>query len=236
MNRSKALDFQSSKIVNIRPEYRFSNRAKAAALQDKFWTDPINRRIGYGTEDDLYKTFDYTDFGGFAEKAYSNPEGYAIRWNPVTRKKEMFVAGTRRFSDWVLNFEDTKLTHPAIPIKPVFGTGLIPKVRPIYGSAVQKYHDIARKEGVDVIYGHSRGGAIVSDIPRGPYQRIGLNAATFMAKNKGKVINFRGTSLFDRAIGFDPLGRKVVRKNTAFHKVWKKNANVRSNRKYKWVN
>lgn len=146
-------------------------------------------------------------FDAFAKQAYASKEGYAIRVNPTNGQKEMFVAGTRNVFDWAANLAEVKYKGKLFYRK----------------RAVAKYQKIAKANGVDVIYGHSRGGALVGDIvaEKGT-RKVGLDAATIISGDK-RMPNYRqggflGT--FDRTIGFTGKNQKIV-KSKRFHKVWK---------------
>lgn len=130
--------------------------------------------------DTLLKTISSPLFQEFAKEAYSAPDGYSIRINPVTNKKEMFVAGTRDLSQWALNFYDG-LLH-------MYGYGNI-QILDIWRFRKQnELGQIATDNGVEVVYGHSRGGALVADMPLNQCtQRVGLDAAMMLAVNKNMV-------------------------------------------------
>jgi hypothetical protein len=149
-------------------------------------------------------TFRNTSFDKFSQQAYKNPSGYAIRVNPANGKKEMFVAGTRNVFDWAANLAETK-----------YGGNMFYRKR-----AAEKYRKIAQANGVDVIYGHSRGGALIGDIVDTKARKVGLDAAMVISKDKNTT-NYRNKGYFDRAIGLTGKNNKVI-KSKRFHKVWKK--------------
>lgn len=144
-------------------------------------------------------------FNDFASKAYSNPKGYSFRYNPRTNKNEMFVAGTRIGSEWANNAGEMFMRRPWVT----------PSRRD-----QKKYLDkLAKKKQVDVVYGHSRGGAVVSDM-EGDFDRVGLSAAMAIAKDKN-MKNFHTGSRFDKMIGV--RGRNNIRTNVAgknVHRPW----------------
>lgn len=195
------------------------------AIQDK----DIDR-IGMAIQDPLFKQF--------AQDAYDSEEGYAIRTNPYTGEKEMFVAGTRNIPQWGLNVLDSALYGgdkllPGVADKVVNEgvRGFVSKLGPI-GEAVAEHapqismprftvlehldtarqskqsylSNIAKANGVKVIYGHSRGGAMAADMKVPGAQKVGLDSAMLLAHNTNMLnLNEAGTgglgSVFDAAIG-----------------------------------
>lgn len=164
---------------------------------------PVFNRSSNDAED-LY-TLRNTKFDDFARRAYKNKSGYAIRINPSNGRKEMFIAGTRNAFDWAANLYETK-----------YGGNTFYRKR-----AAEKYRKIAEAQGVDVIYGHSRGGALVGDIvTKKPIRKVGLDAAMVISKDKN-LRNYRNRGYFDRAIGITGKNTKVIKSNR-FHKTWNK--------------
>ncbi|AXH76207.1 MAG: triacylglycerol lipase [Atripovirus timinis] len=183
MNVSKGFPLQQQKFNALQKSNEFSRSTGGAGGWVSRGSDVINNIRDYG-------------FNELAETAYSNKRGYAIRTNPKTGEKEMFVAGTRTGGDWAANF----------------GEGLKRKAYQIAGYDQirsnkwrREYEDLlareAVKNNVDVIYGHSRGGAIVNDIPVKGIKKIGLDAATILAYKKYDIENHRQNQFFDRVIG-----------------------------------
>lgn len=152
------------------------------------------------------------DFDSFVIQAYANKEGYAIRINPITGEKEMMIAGTRTKQDWASNAIETLENK-------VLGT----PYTPWRSKATRKYERIAKKEGIDIVYGHSRGGAIVADM-NVPATKVGLDAAMVLASNK-ELWNLneggtRVTGLFDRGIGLTGRNNESLDLGKGIHKVW----------------
>lgn len=170
--------------------------------------------------DTLRKTLSDSSFKDFAKSAYDSVQGYSIRINPMTKKKEMFVAGTRDLSQWALNAYDGML-H-------LYGWGDIQILDPFKFSKQNELGGIAVKNGVDIVYGHSRGGALVADMPLPRCtQRVGLDAAMMLAANKSIVnLNEGGgvnpLGLFDAYIG-QSGNRNITMDYSPWHphKVWK---------------
>lgn len=93
--------------------------------------------------------------------------------------------------------------------------------------AANYYAEVAQREGVKIIYGHSRGGAIVADMPGGGYDRVGLDSAMVLAENKD-MLNIRAgietsgaKGIFDEAIGYTGKNDVEYEVGDTFHKVWK---------------
>nr|P0DOK3.1 RecName: Full=Viral protein 1; Short=VP1 [Chaetoceros setoense DNA virus] len=179
----------------------------------------------------MAQEFGDKSFGAFADEAYASERGYAIRTNPHTGNKEMFVAGTRNGWDWASNaLEVTGASHilnnpvhsgvragevgymyaTGNPVPPEY-LGLAEKVAdtietpngriatPWRAKAQEFYSQVVVDEEVDVVYGHSRGGAIVADMQLpAAVTKIGLDSAMILADNKG-MINF-----YQGGRGFDP--------------------------------
>lgn len=108
------------------------------------------------------RTVNDKSFGDFADKAYKAKRGYAIRRNPTTGEKEMFVRGTtfkRGGVEWLQNLAEA----PGFA-NVGLGEQLVGDFsRHIRGKYSKFLSGIAKKERVTVIYGHSRGGAVVND-------------------------------------------------------------------------
>lgn len=185
--------------MNVNTGFNMSN---ALVAQKDFYNDPMFRL----PEGNVVSRMSDTGFSSFVEESYSNPEGYAIRWNPRTHKKEMMIAGTRSGRDWLANLGDTLWERNNLGFQRT----------PWMERAMKKYEAIARREGVSVIYGHSRGGAIVADM-KFKGDKVGLNAAMLMGHNK-TMTNYRGGSMFDKVLATG--GKKNIYKRSKFHKVW----------------
>lgn len=143
--------------------------------------------------DTLKRTLKHPSFKEFARMAYDAKDGYSIRTNPITNKKEMFVAGTRNLSQWALNAYDGLLN--------MNGLGNIQILDPYKFMKQNELGQIATANNVDILYGHSRGGALVADMPLPRCtQRIGLDAAMMIAGNKD-IINL------NEGGGWNPVGK-----------------------------
>lgn len=186
----------------------------------------------------LDKTLADPEFEEFSKLAYTSKKGYAIRVNPRTGQKEMFIAGTRSTGQHVLNVWDGILYNT----QAIFGdeldhtweneTGLPSWTRPdiTFFDPWRKYktdqfEQIARREGVDVIYGHSRGGAIVADMDVDDHVvKIGLDSAMIIAEHKDMVnYNEWGTTpsgVFDGFIGLTGKDNRTKNLGDEFHHAW----------------
>ena len=194
-------------------------------------------------DNEIKQTLSHKSFNDFASRAYSNRDGYAIRINPVTGKREMFIAGTRTKSDWFWNVADSVLYG---------GDKAISYGKQTWSNFFKKDHDkvshteffsrfdknrhekellyseIARHNKIDTVFGHSRGGAYVADLALDhDQQRIGLDSAMIIARNKDlhniKQGGLNPTTYFDTAIGV--TGRDNVTYQTdkwAIHRTWGK--------------
>ena len=188
-------------------------------------------------EESYEETLRNPDFDSFVQDGYK--KGYTIRTNPRTGKKEMFVAGSRSIGDWVLNAVDAGLYGVENLVSPLVdevweeGTSLPAESRPHLDKldVFRQYGQwrlgrIARREDVDVVYGHSRGGAMVADMNVGTADKVGVDSAMWIAREKD-MVNFNEggewlhpTSYFDLALGV--TGKKNVTLNygSKVHHAW----------------
>tara|TARA_B110000902_G_C14290385_1_gene580616 strand:+ start:1513 stop:2202 length:690 start_codon:yes stop_codon:yes gene_type:complete len=164
-----------------------------------------------------------SNIGQAVEMSYSSPDGYAIRVNPVTGLREMFIAGTSSASEWVQNLAE--------------GVGKILWNPHSMGSEMArdtfaaKLEGIADDEHVDVVYGHSRGASIMSGMTNPDRIYIGLDGASAIGHKKHYINLIQGgiTNVFDKGISFGHKGNVKI-KGTGFHSVWDK----KSHRKKKY--
>jgi len=171
----------------------------------------------------VQRTINHKSFSDFANKAYKAKRGYAIRRNPTTGEKEMFVRGTtfkRGGIEWFQNFAET-------PVVEKFGMGeqLVGDVsRHIRGQYSKFLSKVAVDNQVDVVYGHSRGGAIVNDMLVGKIRKVSLDGATILNRTP-RVTNYRQKQAFDAVIGLNSRATVKDKKWTPFgskryHKVY----------------
>jgi len=216
----------------------------------------LKHKVGDDSLQQLQETLADPHFDEFVSDSYNAPEGYTIRINPVTGKKEMMVAGTRHATQWLLNAYDSGLygadkaattaindiinlplaaleeiplvgemiPHPHLK----HGVKLFERLDPWRQKKQKYYAQIAKENNVDLVYGHSRGGAMVADmkLPKGT-QKVGLDAAMLIAHNTGmKNLNEGGglnpLGLFDEAIGLTGKDNVTFDMSTfSPHKVWR---------------
>jgi len=203
-----------------------ASKARATYLNKKWNEGSLGRSAfrnsGHSAQQ---RTFDDKSFGDFANKAYKAKHGYAIRRNPKTGEKEMFVRGTtfkRGGIEWLQNLAEA----PGFA-NVGLGEQLVGDVSRHFRGKYSKFlSSIAKKERVTAIYGHSRGGAIVNDMEVPGARKIGLDAATILNRVP-RITNYRQRQGFDAFIGanarstikqskWTPLGSK------RYHKYWSK--------------
>lgn len=147
---------------------------------------------------------EFEDFADFADEARGSYDNYAIRTNPRTGEKEMFIYGTpgpfqtnkRRgyINVWSENIRDgfiggqNWIMDKAIPgRKHNLGMSFIEKGRAPLES---RYAEIAKKNNIDVVYGYSKGAAQAADLKYYGYKGgiVGLDGAMLNTRNKD-IIN-----------------------------------------------
>lgn len=193
-------------------------KAKTFAYRKNYEWSTRNGRPGYSVGSSYS---DYLLRKGF-DDAYASPEGYSIKVNPITGKKEMFVRGTARKGEWIQNALEA-IPRKAYGFIPVGGaSGVSMKIRREYA---KKLDAVAEKEGVSVVYGHSRGAAVVSDMKH-PSEKVGVDGAMLLARRgKRDFVNYRQAQVFDKLIGIGEK-KKIVKKATwkpwskKYHKVY----------------
>lgn len=146
--------------------------------------------------------------------------------NPLTGEKEMFVAGSQGITDWIFNLTNAI----SYGTEKTIGKYLdkhwnqlhLPFSRPKF------YHlnpdrrrqqigisRMATKHGVDVMYGHSRAGALVADTPFSG-RKYGLDSAMILAENVG-MKNYRRDSYFDAVLGLSGKDNIKVSTGRSIH-------------------
>lgn len=205
--------------------YSQRNRAKANYVNNKFRNDTLQRGRNNVSSD--YLAFKLSNSNGSlsraASKAYSAKRGYDIYVNPKTKQKEMFVRGTT-FRKGGLEWVQNALESPVGGI----GSGTAVVASALSRRSRRQYSNflsgVAKKEGVKVIYGHSRGGAVVNDMNVPGARKIGLDAATIL-NERSKITNIRQRQAFDRVIGLNANatvkhGPRVWLGSKRYHKVY----------------
>ena len=214
----------------VQQKFRLIERPGAPSWQ-------THSRFHAGDEEVTKSVIGASDFTQFAEDAYSSKDGYVIRRNPVTGDKEMFVAGTRNVAQWALNIWDIPITlieHPSQVLGPEYrwvdhvntalekttGVHLISWLDPWRRRKTKHLEQVAFENKVDVIYGHSRGGAIVADMEtRDGVKKVGLDAAMLITKNKD-LLNLNEAEWFDSMIGTTGQHNKTMNLGPRFHSAW----------------
>ena len=149
----------------------------------------------------------------------------------------MFIAGTRTRGQWALNLLDL-VTHEAnkhideISEATEIPFNMVPlgfrNLDPWRESKREYLERIAKENGVQVIYGHSRGGAILADMNTNPdVQKVGLDSAMIISENKDmlNLNEYKRGSLnpydyFDGLIGFGGKKNVTVNLGDNMHHAW----------------
>lgn len=161
------------------------------------------------------------------DAAYKEKDGYYIRVDPDTQKKIMYVAGSRSTGDWSRNAFDVfamginKAERKYLAKK----NGEIPidflKFDFTRNKKVQMLDSVARREGVDIAIGHSRGAALVGDMQY-PNQKIGMDGAMVINRDKTMPNYIEGgfPGIFDEIIASSGKNNFYADQGSVFHKVW----------------
>lgn len=140
--------------------------------------------------------FKNSELTAFKESAYKSPGGYSIRTNPWTGYKELFIAGTRGGKDWLQNVAEGS----AIVVANVY-SDVSDSFTQIY---VEQLEQVIKDNDIEVVYGHSRGAAIMSKLQSPNLIKVGLDAATIIG-DSDDYLNISQTvspsGLFDNLIG-----------------------------------
>lgn len=202
----------------------FADQVRRAKLEK---TDPLRHAIDEDDVDYLVGYVRNDNFNDFALRAYSSKNGYAIRRNPVTGDTEMFIAGSRSGGDWASNLLEginTGLLTDGL-------TGIeLPELDP-FGrkwqrgmnwrrDAARRYDEIAQRNGVDVTYGHSRGGAIIGDMKYGG-RKVGLDSAQIISDDPSNL-NLEDGRWFDAILGMRGEHNLYADGDSQLHFVYKK--------------
>jgi hypothetical protein len=189
-----------------------TSKKRALDLQNKWSKNKrtklsVEKMIASGNDAGMKTIFGASGFDAGMKEAYSQKEGYTIKVNPITGEKEMFIAGTRDTGQWMLNVFDIVGARVDIPRK----------------KRVAQYESIARAEGVDVIYGHSRAAALVSDMNVPGATKVGVDGAMLLAYQDKGMANFHEggpTGVFDEIIAAGGKNNKRMNLGHKIHSVW----------------
>lgn len=150
----------------------------------------LSRRPGFYSDiknrdgADLVRLTRTKEFNVLQDIAYNSHAGYDIKM--INGQKVMYVSGSRNKTDWALNVID----------------GFLPsKFHVLSKNTSKNLSEIAKKNNVDVVIGHSRGAKLVADMDKGPYQKMGLDGAMMLATKDRDMINVAEKQPLDRLIG-----------------------------------
>jgi len=185
---------------------------------------------------------DVSNLRDFRRTAYQADAGYSIRYNALTGQNEMFVAGSRKsVRDWTQNLAEGARSiarHPLVRNVVTAGSILTgqPEILAAYSTYAanaelagdvsieyrkqfaKQLQDQAKLYDVKVIYGHSRGAAVMSDIQFDGV-KIGLDGFTEGVDNVDFINITNAGGLIDKTIS-KKTGR-VELKGRGFHDVTK---------------
>jgi len=192
--------------------------AKATTLNNKWKNEGSSSAFTRRVDNRFIKrNVNDPSFGLLARKAYSSKRGYSLRTNAKTGDKEMFVRGTtfkRGGVEWLQNVVESPIGTLAGG-----GTALVGDVSRRFRGKYSKFlSDVARKEGVKVIYGHSRGAAVVEDMRVPGAAKLGIDGATIL-NTRSTITNYRQKQLFDSLIG---LNSRSTIKQDRWTPIWSK--------------
>lgn len=172
---------------------------------------PINIEH-YVKEQSFSEAFDeaYNDHAQYNNRGL----GYSIYVNQETGDKEMFVAGSQGWKDWVLNAIDGVLYQ----VDHATHTHVASKLDFYRRERSKKLSKIAKDQHVDVVYGHSRGGAVVADMDFDG-RKVGIDAAMIIADNND-MTNYNTGSMFDSILGFGGNENVTIDQGRGFHWVY----------------
>jgi len=203
-------------------------KAKASYLSNRWKNERTSsaNSIRSGSLSDLKRVTSDKHFGVLANQAYKSKHGYAIRTNKRTGEKEMFVRGTtfrRGGVEWLQNLAESPLSSMVGGLGSTISSDVSRHIRRKYSKFLS---DVARKEKVDVIYGHSRGAAVVEDMRVPGAVKLGIDGATIL-NQRSHMKNYRQKQAFDAVIGWN--ARSTIRENKwtpvtskRYHRVWSK--------------
>jgi hypothetical protein len=174
-------------------------KSNAQRMNQQWSRQQPSSTMRYAIDTKKTKLMDQTlrtkSFNTFAEKAYGAKNGYAIRTNPMTGEKEMFIRGTtfkRYGAEWFQNLAE----HPKL--KWTQSAKASKRHRRRHSS---KMSDVAKRNGVNVIYGHSRGAPIMDEMDVPGAVKLGLDGAMLLrGDTNSKTLNYRQKQGFDWAI------------------------------------
>lgn len=172
-----------------------TSQAGGGVFYKQMKTADVNNAIYRRDYDKVLNFARSSDMDYLQDRAYARSEGYAI--GMVNGKKVMFVSGSRNMTDWVFNALDDPL--PA-------------KAHIVSNRTSKRLTQIAKRENVDLVVGHSRGGMLVAkmDIPNS--RKLALDGAIRLApKNKRNIMNLYQKQPLDKFIAARGTNKKGYR-------------------------
>lgn len=158
--------------------------------------------------------FEQSQLSEFKNEAYERKEGYSVRTNPFTGNKELFIAGTRTGGEWLQNLIEG-VGHAGVPSAAGF---LSERSKRRYADRLE---EIIEREGVTVVYGHSRGAAIMSLIDSPGITKVGIDGASFIGHKESYLNIIQSRSITGAGDNLIALGHdnNIRIKSRAFHDV-----------------
>lgn len=225
--------------LNMDIEYaQKKNKEFKEVLQESYFDN--SKESLYGRRSRDVKTFRSDYFKDLVNDAYNSRDGYSISKNPDTGELEMFIAGSRNEFDWKSNAYDYVAYNSERYMSPLLDEiwkkefEQPAELRPnlTWFDVPRKYREwklgrIARNNNIQVIYGHSRGGAILADMNAGEARKVGLDAAMSIADNLDMqnyfefgIQNKSKSKYFDQLIGYPGRNNEYMNLGPVPHQVW----------------
>ena len=178
------------------------------------WKPRVSYAIAHHDGDVAESLFTSRPFQELIDTAYMEPRGYAI--GDIAGEKTMVVSGSRNIYDHALNVLDLVSQYGEDAVEYAADVGgaefgvspeTVHKVRKaidyvnpvtkISKISSYKLSNIAKKNGVKNVIGHSRGSKLVGDM-KGPYNKASIDGAMVITPDK-ELVNFA------QSRGADPL-------------------------------
>lgn len=202
----------TNRNTQVKKQSVLKTKQKASRL-NKQWSSRLQKpqsvvaTINANSQAGMERLFSQDSFAAGMQEAYSNKEGYVIATNPTTGEKEMFIAGTRTAGQWALNLFDVVGARVDYPRQ----------------KQVAIYQEIANREGVDVVYGHSRAAALVSDMDIPGIKKVGVDGAMSLAYQDRDMVNYHEgglTGAFDELIALGGKNNRRMNLGSHIHSIW----------------
>ena len=158
--------------------------------------------------------FEQSQLNAFKNEAYERKEGYSVRTNPFTGNKELFIAGTRSGREWLQNIVEGA-EHAGLPSAAGW---LSERSKRHYADRLE---EIIEREGITVVYGHSRGAAIMSLISSPGITKVGIDGASFIGDKESYLNIIQSRSVAGLGDNLIAVGHhnNIRLKQRAFHDV-----------------